>query len=70
MAGLIHWWCREYPVTDAAEEAKVTHATTLSVPLGHLQLNAPHLMEGGPGVVVQTNHSLHISRMCDTYLTR
>ena len=26
---LMHWWSREYPVTDAAEEAKVTEATAI-----------------------------------------
>ena len=24
---LMHWWCRQYPVTDASQEAKVTEAT-------------------------------------------
>ena len=26
---LMHWCCREYPVSDAAEEAKVTEATAI-----------------------------------------
>ena len=28
---LLHWWIREYPVTDAAEEAKVTETTAIQV---------------------------------------
>ena len=27
----MHWWVREYPVTDAAEEAKVTETTAFQV---------------------------------------
>ena len=28
---LIYWWARQYPVTDAAEEAEVTKATAIQV---------------------------------------
>ena len=26
---LMYWWCREYPVTDAAEEAKVSEKSAV-----------------------------------------
>ena len=28
---LLHWWIREYPMIDAAEEAKVTETTAMQV---------------------------------------
>ena len=28
---LMHWWARQYPVTDAAEEAEVTESTASQV---------------------------------------
>ena len=28
---LMYWWCRQYPVTDAAQEAKVTEATAVQI---------------------------------------
>ena len=61
---LLHWWCREYPVTDAAEEAKVTEATAVQAyqyfrdicTWRLLTLDSP-MMVGGPGVVVQIDES-------------
>ena len=58
---LIHWWRREYPVTDAAEESKVTQATAIQVPSTHLQLEAPQSSDGGWTRCGCTYHSLHIS---------
>ena len=42
---LFYWWAREYPVTDAAEEAEVEKKTAsdtgLPILQGHLQLATP-----------------------------
>lgn len=62
---LIHWWVREYPVTRAAEEAKVTDTTAIQC-YQYLRdicswrltsLDAPLLL-GGEGVVIQIDESL------------
>ena len=62
---LMHWWCRQYPVTDASQEAKVTEATGVQAyqyfrdicSWRLLNRDAP-LMLGGPGVIVQIDESL------------
>ena len=69
---LLHWWIREYPVTDAAEEAKVTETTAIQVYQYFRDIcswrlvthDSPMLL-GGPGVVVQIDESLfsHIPKV-------
>jgi hypothetical protein len=62
---LLHWWIREYPVIDAAEEAKVTEATAIQVyqyfrdicSWRLLTHDSPMLL-GGPCVVVEIDESL------------
>jgi len=62
---MMHWWCREYPVSDAAQEAQVDEKTVIQVyqyfrdicSWRLLHHDAP-LMLSGPGVVVQTDESL------------
>ena len=61
---LLYWWVREYPVSDAAEEAEVTRATSVQayqyfrdVCTAKL-LQAPILL-GGPGIIVQIDESLY-----------
>ena len=69
---LLHWWIREYPVTDAAEEAEVTETTAIQVYQYFRDIcswrlvthDSPMLL-GGPGVVVQIDESLfsHIPKV-------
>ena len=61
----MHWWSREYPVTDAAEEAKVTEATAIQayqyfrdICSWRLVTHDSPIMLGGPGVVVQIDESI------------
>ena len=62
---LMHWWARDYPVTDAAEEAKISCHTAVQVyQYFHdicswrlLNHDAPLLL-GGPEVIVQIDESL------------
>ena len=61
----MHWWSREYPVTDAAEEAKVTETTAIQVYQyfrdicsWRLVTHDSPILLGGPGVVVQIDESL------------
>ena len=62
---LMYRWCREYPVTDAAEEAKVSEKSAVQAyqyfrdicSWRILNCDSP-LMLGGPGVVVQIDESL------------
>ena len=61
----MHWWCRQYPVTDASQEAEVTEATGVQAyqyfrdicSWRLLNRDAP-LMLGGPGVIVQIDELL------------
>jgi hypothetical protein len=62
---IIHWWLRQYPVTTAAEEAKVAETTAIQC-YQYLRdicswrltnVDAP-LRLGGNGVIVQINESL------------
>ena len=62
---IIHWWVREYPVTRAAEEAKVTEMTAIQcyqylrdVCSWRLTSVDSPLLLGGQGVVVQIDESL------------
>lgn len=60
----MYWWCQQYPVTDAAQEAQVTEATAVQIYQYFRDIcswtllqNAP-LQLGGPDVVVQIDESL------------
>lgn len=62
---VIHWWIREYPVTRAAEEAKVTEMTAIQcyqylrdICSWRLTTVDSPLLLGGAGVVVQIDESL------------
>ena len=57
---LMHWWARNYPVTDAAHEAE---ATACSVYQWLREVCTTRLLQtpirlGGPGTVVQIDESL------------
>ena len=60
---LLYWWARQYPVTDAAEEAKVEDNTAVAVYqwLGEVRctklLGLPMKL-GDDGVIVQVDESL------------
>ena len=62
---LMHWWVRQYPVIDAAQEAEVTEKTAIQtyqylrdICSWRLLNHDSPLMLGGPGVVVQIDESL------------
>ena len=52
----MHWWCREYPVSDAAQESQVDEKTAIQINQ-YLHHDAP-LMLGGSGTIVQIYESL------------
>ena len=62
---LLYWWAKQYTVTDAAEEAKVTKASAIQwyqyfrdiCSWRLINYDAP-LMVGGPGKIVQIDESL------------
>lgn len=62
---VIHWWCRQYPVSDAAEEANITKRTAIQCyqylrdicSWRLINRDAPILL-GGPGHIVQIDESL------------
>ena len=60
---LMHWWARQYPVTDAAEEAEVTESTASQVYQWFREVcstklvNTPIIL-GGRNVTVQIDESL------------
>ena len=60
---LMHWWARQYPVTDAAEEAEVTESTGSQVYQWFREVcstklvNTPIIL-GGRNVTVQIEESL------------
>ena len=61
---LIYWWARQYPVTDAANEANVDRGTACDVyrwlwEVCSSRLLTTPIMLGGPGVVVQIDESLY-----------
>ena len=61
----MYWWIRQYPVSDAAQEAEVQEKTAIQVYQylrdicsWHLtSMDAPLLL-GSPGVIVQIDESL------------
>ena len=60
---LLYWWMRQYPVTDAAEEAKVSRETAINVyqwlrKVCSTKLVGTPIMLGGPGKTVQIDESL------------
>ena len=62
---LIHWWCREYPVSDAAQEAQVEEKRAIQIYQyfrdicsWHLLHHDAPLMLRGSGTAVQIDESL------------
>ncbi len=60
---LIYWWVRQYPVSDAAEEASVGRDTAINVYQWVREVCSARLLPismklGGPGKVVQIDESL------------
>ena len=60
---LLYWWVREYPVSDAAEEAQVGRDTAINVyqwlrEVCSTKLLGMNIQLGGPGKVVQIDESL------------
>ena len=60
---IFYWWARQYPVTDAAEEADVEKGTAVDVyrwlreVYSTRLLRTPIVLEG-PGVIVEIDESL------------
>ena len=60
---LMYWWARQYPVTDAAEEAEVTEATACQVyqwlreVCSTKLINTPIVL-GGSNLTIQIDESL------------
>ena len=72
---LIYWWVRDYPVSDAAEEAKVGRDTAINVYQWLREVCTTKLLTvpvqlGGPGKVVQIDESLfrHKPKVCSACL--
>ena len=60
---LLYWWIRQYPVGDAAEEAKVSRETAINVyqwlrETCSTKLLSSPIVLGGPGKTVQIDESL------------
>ena len=61
---LLHFWVRQYPVTDAMQEAEVDRRTAIDVYQWFREIcssnlvQAPQIILGGPGVVVHIDESL------------
>ena len=61
----MHWWIREYPVSKAAEEAKISEVTAIQsyqylrdiCSWRLLNVDSPLLL-GSPGIVIQIDESL------------
>lgn len=60
----MYFWAREYPVSDAAEEAEVQEKTAIDIYQWLRQVCSTRLITdgpvvlGGPGVVVEIDESL------------
>ena len=68
---LLYWWVRQYPVSDAAEEAKVGRDTAIDAYQWFREVCTTKLLQtpirlGGPGKVVQIDESLfrHKPKVC------
>ena len=60
---LIHYWARNYPVTDSAEETKVDAGTAVDVFQWFREVCTTKLLQtpivlGGAGIVVEIDESL------------
>ena len=60
---LLYWWVRQYPVTDAAQEAEVGRNTAINVyqwlrEVCSTRLIGTTITLGGPGKIVQIDESL------------
>ena len=60
---LIYWWARDYPLTDAAEEAEIDAGRAMDVFQWFREVCSTKLLQtplvlGGAGVVVQVDKSL------------
>ena len=71
---LLYWWVRQYPVTDAAEEAKVEPNTAVAVYQWLREVCSTKLIQtriqlGGNGAIVQIDESLfrHKPKVCWNY---
>ena len=66
---LLYWWVRQYPVSDAAEEAKVGRDTAIDAYQWFREVCTTKLLQirlGGQGKVVQIDESLfrHKPKVC------
>jgi len=74
---LMHWWARQYPVKDAADEIGVSRVTAVQVYAWMRDVCSyrlcnidPEIQLGGNGVVVSIDESLfsHTPKVCNDYL--
>ena len=68
---LLNLWARDYPVTDAAEEAEISRSTAIDVFQWLREVCTTKLLQspiqlGGPGCIVQIDESLfrHKPKVC------
>ena len=60
---MLYLWAREYPVSDASEEAEISSRVAIDIyqwlhEVCTAKLLQPQIILGGPGVVVQIDESL------------
>ena len=60
---MLYLWAREYPISDAAEEAKISSRVAIDIYQWLREVCTAKLLQtqiilGGPGVVVQIDESL------------
>ena len=61
---LMYWWARQYPVSDAANEAQVDRGTAVDVYRWLREVCSTRLLQtpivlGGPGIIVQIDEFLY-----------
>ena len=68
---LMYWWARQYPVTDASQEAEVDVGTAIDVYRWLREICSSKLLQtplvlGGPGSIVHIDESLfrHKPKVC------